>query len=374
MSKKNKNNIKTPELKAPGGSLEMAKAVIKAGADSVFVGLEDCSRRRHNELALSEIIYLTGWIKKRDKKIYIALNADIPKEEIRGVFDLRVKPLTEAGVDGFILRTPRLMERISEEYKKKDYPDLDIVASVGCNIQTPKRVKEFVSYGITTIVLSTELSKRPFDEARKKQLKSLKETAAKNNIRLEMLSALTACIKGVGGGSAGGCDLHKYAENISRKITHTYPDGFTRSYYDFMPHKGAGCLRWCNIIFDQQVQKFILNNNGTQDEIDVLIKHRKDKTGNISIIHDHEALDLIKVGIDTIKIQGRENTPEWASEITKIMRKIIDNPQESEVKKHEKRLKALKQDWDKRRVKSDKKLLVEFYMRIGKPFPAKYKL
>lgn len=374
MSRKNKNNITTPELKAPAGSFEMAEKVIAAGADSIFVGLEDCSRRRYNELTLSEIIYLTGWVKKRGKKVYIALNADIPEEEIRGVLDLRVRQLAEAGVDGFILRTSRLMERISKEYRKKAYPNLDIIVSVGCNIQAPEQIKEFAGYGVSTIVLSTELSKRPFDDKRKKQLIALKETADKNNIKLEMLSAFTACIKGVGGGSAGGCDLYNYAKNITRKIIHEYPDGFKRSYFDFFPHKGAGCLRWCNIIFDPEVQKFILNNGGTKGDIDALIKHRDNQTGNISIIHDYEILDLIQAGIDTIKIQGRENTPEWAAKITKIMRNIIDNPQEAEVKKHEKSLKALKKNWDERRLKGDKRLLREFYMRIGKPFPPKYKL
>ena len=71
--------------------------------------------------------------------------------------------------------------------------------------------------------------------------------------------------------------------------------------------------------------------------------------------------------MDVIKIQGRENTPQWAAKITKTMRSIIDNPLESEVEKHKKSLKTLKNDWDKRRFQGDTKLLAEFYKRTGKP-------
>jgi len=366
-SMKTKKNIKTPELKAPAGNLEMVKKVIKAGADSIFIGLEDCSRRRYDELTLLEAIYATKWVKQKNKKIYIALNADISDDEIQGVLDLRVKELVNKGVDGFILRTPKLMERISKEYRRKGYPNLEVVASVGCNIQTSEQIKKYADYGISTLVLSTELSKRPYDDKKKNQLIELRKTADKYNIKLEILSALTACIKGVGGGDAKGCDLYKYAENLTRKITHEHTDGFKRSYFDFFPHKGGGCLRWCNIIFDPEIQQHILNNGGNQDDIDVLVKHRENKTGNISIIHDYEILDLIKIGMDVIKIQGRENTPQWAAKITKTMRSIIDNPLESEVEKHKKSLKTLKNDWDKRRFQGDTKLLAEFYKRTGKP-------
>jgi len=64
-----------------GGTLEMVEKVLENGADSVFVGALGLSRRSGYELKHDEIKKAVNIVKSYDKKIYIAMNAEIERDD-----------------------------------------------------------------------------------------------------------------------------------------------------------------------------------------------------------------------------------------------------------------------------------------------------
>ena len=323
------------ELLGPAGSIEMGKAAIKAGADSIFCGLRPYSRRKENELPLSKVLELTDYVKGKGKKIYIAVNSEIPEKEIKNVINYRVKPLVNAGADGFILRTPQLMKEISQY-------DTKVIASVGCNIKTKKEIDKFKSYGVNMAVLSSEFSRKPIDYDSIKMLSK--------EIKLEMLVTLTACI-----GGFGGCT---YFESINHKLPVAFyidpEDSLVHEYTEFNPNLGGGCLRMCNNIDDPLVQKIM----GIETE--KLKELKAGGKGNISIMLSDEVPRLIESGVSIIKIQGRECPTKWVAETVSMYRDIIDRS----IVDNEK-IKSLKSEWDDIREKGDLVLLKKLYELMG---------
>jgi collagenase-like PrtC family protease len=92
-------NMKKVELLSPGGTLEMVEKVLENGADSVFVGALGLSRRSGYELKHDEVKKAVNIVKSYDKKIYIAMNAEIEREMIPLLLEKRVADYASWGYE-----------------------------------------------------------------------------------------------------------------------------------------------------------------------------------------------------------------------------------------------------------------------------------
>jgi putative protease len=293
-------NMKKVELLSPGGTLEMVEKVLESGADSVFVGALGLSRRSGYELKHDEVKKAVNIVKSYDKKIYIAMNAEIEREMIPLLLEKRVADYASWGCDGLIIKTPEFMKAVS-----KSYPDFEIVASVGCHIDSEKKLRYYHSMGATTFVLSTELRRNH------EKIKELKAVASQLGMKTEIIVSGTACYKGV-----GNCNFFKYFKDAFERITLVDSDGFVTEKVFGNPEKGGGCYRPCLYLDDPIVQQLVPK--------DVLIEIRKEKNLNERFTLAKDVPSLIEIGIDIFKIQGREYPVDLVAGLTRIFRQIID--------------------------------------------------
>lgn len=293
-----KNYRKIPELVGPGGSLRMVEEVFKKGADAVYVGALGFSRRHPDyELSHEQIKDASLIAKSYKKKLRVAINTDIEESQFP-VIMRKLKDYVKWGIYDFILKTPHLIKLI-----KQEHPSISIHASVGCNINSFGKINYYKKLGVAQFVVSTLLKDIH-------QIKRIKEEADRINMKTEVLIYGNRCIKGV-----GGCRLYKKFKNYFQEIPLEDTDGIRTIKIMGDPDRGGICFRPCIYTDD----KVILRNFNKEDS--KIIKENKNVF--FSIIDDFPK--YIELGIDTLKIQGREYPEEIIGEIVKIYRELIES-------------------------------------------------
>jgi len=291
------NRKKKPELIGPGGSLKMVEEVLKKGADTVYVGALGFSRRHSDyELTHGQIKDASLIAKSYEKKLRVAINTDIEESQFP-VIMRKLKDYVKWGIYNFILKTPRLIRLI-----KQEYPSISIHASVGCNINSFGKLNYYKKLGVSQFVVSTLLKDIP-------QIKRIKEEADRINMKTEVLIYGNRCIKGV-----GGCRLYKKFKDYFQKIYLEDTDGTKTTKIMGDPDRGGICFRPC-VYIDNEM---ILNNFNKKD-LNIL---KENKNIFFAIIDDIPR--YIDLGIGTLKIQGREYPTEVMGEITRLYRELID--------------------------------------------------
>ncbi len=299
MNLDNKKNLQKPELLAPGGSLEMVEEVFNSGADAVYVGPSGWSRRdskyelRHDEIDLA--CYLAN---NKDKKLRVAINSEIKPEEIPTLLG-KIEDYTKWGIEGLIIKTPDLIRAVS-----KNFPDLIIHASVGCNIQTKEEMEFYKKAGATQFVASTEVDS--YDK-----IKKLKQEADDVGIGLELLICGNRCVGGV-----GGCKFYEYFSDSIKEKEVIDTDKTRRIRLIGNPDQSGVCFRYClKDIDNPEIREKIPKD---------LYQLYKQKTNEAFAI-DGDLTKYIDLKPETLKIQGREYPVNLVGAITKTYRELIDD-------------------------------------------------
>uniref|UniRef100_A0A7J3M0B8 U32 family peptidase n=1 Tax=Archaeoglobus fulgidus TaxID=2234 RepID=A0A7J3M0B8_ARCFL len=332
------------ELLAPGGSIEMVYAVLDSGADSVFVGALGLSRRSGYELKHSEIREAVKIVKSRGKKIYVAMNAIIEKSQIPLLMGKRIADYVDWNVDGIIAKTPEFIREVS-----KNYPDLEIIASVGCNIDSKEKVEYYADLGATTVVFSTELRKDL------SSLQTLSDYAHEIGLKTEFIISGTACYKGV-----GNCNFFSYFARAFEKIELVDSDGLVFEKVFGNPEKGGGCYRPCLYLDDPVVYRVVPES--------VLDEIKRERNLNERFTLAKEIPKLIDIGIDIFKIQGREYPTDLVASITKVFREILNKSTKNrnpELGGEIERLNTLMKELDRRRMIYTGNLREKLYEKLG---------
>ena len=92
-------NLNKPELMAPAGSWESLMAAIKAGADSVYLGMKEFNMRANaKNFSLEDLKEARKICDKNGVKIYLTLNTIMYPDEIKKLdkIILEVKKLVDA--------------------------------------------------------------------------------------------------------------------------------------------------------------------------------------------------------------------------------------------------------------------------------------
>lgn len=142
------------ELLAPAGSLEICKAVIRAGADAVYLGGELFGARAYagnldREALLEAIDY--GHI--HDRKIILAVNTLLKNTEIEGKLYDYLLPYYEAGLDAVIVQDYGVMQ-----FVRRNFPKLPIHTSTQMTVTGVDGARFLMEQGAERIVTAREMS------------------------------------------------------------------------------------------------------------------------------------------------------------------------------------------------------------------------
>ena len=273
------------ELLAPAGSKEAFLAAIKAGADSVYVGVDKYNARLNaDRLNLYDLEVLTNYAHEENKKIFLALNTLIKHEE---VYDA-VKTLEKINVfrpDAIILQDLGMAGII-----KKEFPQLKLHASTQLAVHNRAGVEVLAKLGLNRVVLARELSQS-----------DLKQIASKSPAELEVFCHGALCFS-----VSGMCLFSSFIGSRS------------------------GNRGWCT----QPCRR---------------IWKTSKKAGYLFSPKDlqlaEEIHNLKKIGIDSLKIEGRMRSSEYVFNVVSAYRMIIDTPEEKLDEAINEAKKMLSMDW-----------------------------
>jgi len=284
------------ELLSPGGSLEMVRAAVRAGADSVYVGPLGWSRRESSyELEHRDIGEAHRLAHDHGARLRVALNVDVDPRDHDELLR-KAEGYATWGVDGFIMKSFEAMRVVRDRF-----PEVPIHASVACNIRDRTAMERAKAAGATQFVASTALN--TFD-----RIAGLKRTADEVGIGVELLIHSNRCVTGV-----GGCRLYDYfAPYFETEIVHD-SDGCTRTKLRGNPDQGGSCYRPClgthvPAIAERFPGKVLDYLERSNNEIYALLE---------------DVPRYLALGVTTLKIQGREYPVPLIGELTRIYRRVI---------------------------------------------------
>jgi putative protease len=171
------------ELLAPAGSKEAFISALRAGADSVYIGVDRYNARLNADtFNIYDLEVAVNYVHSHDKKVYLALNTLIKHSEINDVVKTlysinKFKPdaviVQDIGIAGII---------------KEQFPEIMLHASTQLAVHNSYGVKVLSKLGFNRVILARELS---FPE--------LKLIALKSPVGLEVFchGALCFCISGM---------------------------------------------------------------------------------------------------------------------------------------------------------------------------------
>lgn len=273
--------MKKPELLAPAGSFEKAKTAFLYGADAVYAGTSSLSLRTRAEMENADLEKTIQYAHSIGKKVYVTINIyawDDTYEEIKEQATI----LNKLRVDGIIAADGGVIE-ILKEYA----PDIPIHVSTQANIVSYHTSQFWYKNGAKRVILARELNKEQIKELIKNKPKDL-ET--------EMFIHGSICF-----GYSGRCFLS-----------------------DFLAHRSANlgdcaqCCRWEYNVYVEENKNPGVFMPVEHDEKGTYIFSSKD----LCLIK--EIPEIIEMGVDSLKIEGRLKTEYYLATIINAYRNAID--------------------------------------------------
>ncbi len=297
--------LRKPELVCPAGSLRALQLAVDAGADAVYMGLRDATNARNfaglnfDEAATRDAIaYAHG----RGRKVFMALNtfadARDPSPWMRNV-----DTAAELGVDALILA-----DLASMRYAARTHPTLRLHLSVQASATNHEAIEFYRErYGIQRAVLPRVLT-----------LSQVAALIRNTTVQIEVFGFGSLCVM-----VEGRCHLSSYATGQS-------PNNFGAC-------SPAAHVRWVENA-DHSVDALlggIQINHFDNDEpraYPTVCKGRFDVEGDVGYAIEAPASlntlailpDLMAAGIAAVKIEGRQRSPVYVEQVTRVWRAAID--------------------------------------------------
>lgn len=265
--------MKNIEVLAPAGSLEICKAVIRAGADAVYLGGDMFGARAYaGNLNREEMLEALDYAHLRDAKIYLTVNTLLKEDEINEKLIEYIKPYYEAGLDAVIVQDLGVFNVI-----RSYFPDLNIHASTQMTVTGSNGARILKDMGASRIVTARELTSS--------EIRQIHDNV---DIEIEVFvhGALCYCY-------SGQCLLSSMNGNRSG-------------------NRGR-CAQSCRMMYDVYNRERQVNKTGECYPISP-----KDMCALYVLP------DVIDAGVYSLKIEGRMKNVTYAAGVTDIYRKYVD--------------------------------------------------
>lgn len=261
-----------PEVLAPAGDREAMEAAVRAGADAVYFGLQGFNARaRATNFDVDELGRTMRWLHDHGARGYVTLNTLVFDEELEAV-ERAVRACAAAGVDAVIVQdlgVAKLARAIA--------PGLPVHASTQMTCTDASSVELAKELGATRVILARELS-----------LEEIAKIRSGTDVEVEVFVHGALCIS-----YSGQCLT---SEAIGGRSA----------------NRGA-CAQACRLPYE------------------LVVDGERRDTGDSAYLLSPEDLEtskqvpeLVRLGVASLKIEGRLKGPEYVASTTRLYRKAID--------------------------------------------------
>jgi putative protease len=145
---------RSPEILAPAGDAASLAAALAAGADAVYLGLDEGmnARARARNFPVAALGETAAQVHRAGARLYLTLNTVVFQDELPFVEGL-VRAAAEAGVDGLIVQDPAVALLAREVA-----PGMEVHASTQMTISSPEAAGFAERLGVCRVVVPRELS------------------------------------------------------------------------------------------------------------------------------------------------------------------------------------------------------------------------
>ena len=149
------------EILAPAGSYESLVAAVRCGADAVYLGAKGLNARRNaDNFDDEQLNRAVLYCKQRGVKVYLTANTLVADEEFNEAYHT-IDSALRAGADGFIVQDLGLAKVIRE-----CFPSARLHASTQCSASTPDGFRRLEELGFCRAVIPREMSSDEIKEIR----------------------------------------------------------------------------------------------------------------------------------------------------------------------------------------------------------------
>lgn len=272
---------KKPELLMPASSLEVLKVAVTYGADAVYIGGEMFGlRAKAKNFSMEEMKAGIVFAHAHNKKVYITANITAHNSDLEGVAEY-FRELKEIKPDALIISDPGVFD-----IAKEIIPEMEIHISTQANNVNYRTYNFWHKMGAARVVSARELTIEEIGDIRKN---------IPDSLEIETFVHGAMCIS-----YSGRCLLSNYfTGRDANQGACTHPCRW--KYYiseetrpgEYMP------------IYENERGTYIFNSKDL-----CMIEHIP---------------DIIKAGINSLKVEGRMKTALYVAVVTRTYRQAIDD-------------------------------------------------
>ncbi|HTB85033.1 MAG TPA: DUF3656 domain-containing protein [Candidatus Sulfotelmatobacter sp.] len=280
------SELKLPELLAPAGDWECARAAVENGADAIYFGLDKFNARmRAHNFTEGDLPALMEFLHRRGVRGYVTFNTLIFQNELADAENY-LRAIISAGVDAAIVQDVgicRLIRQLS--------PDFPIHSSTQMTISSAAGVEFARELGCNLAVLARECSIAEIEKIRAATVASPSPATSRTSLPLEVFVHGALCVA-----YSGQCLT---SESLGGRSA----------------NRGE-CAQACRMPYD-------LISDGKQ----IPLGDRKYLLSPQDLAGIEVLPELVKAGVASLKIEGRLKSPEYVASITRVYRKALDDLQ-----------------------------------------------
>jgi putative protease len=278
-------NVPRPELLSPAGSEEALFAAVESGADAVYFGLAGDrafnARARARNIDVDKLGDIMQALHRRRVRGYVTLNTLVFDDELPAIESL-LRRIAETNVDAVLVQDLGIARLIHHAC-----PDIVMHASTQMSLTSLEALQQATTLGIKRFVLPRELSLE--------QIASLRRST---ELELEVFVHGALCIS-----FSGQC--------------------YTSLALGGRSSNRGNCAQPCRMSY-----QLIVEDSDTADNNASNIVRADIKPKQLFSPLDLAALpllpQLVKTGVNALKIEGRLKPPEYVAEVTRAYRNAID--------------------------------------------------
>jgi len=314
---------RTVELLSPAGTIRNMRYAYAFGADAVYAGQPRYSLRvRNNDFQLDNLKTGIDEAHEQGKKFFVASNLLPHNNKLKRYLE-HMEPVIEMKPDALIMADPGLISMVREKW-----PEMPIHLSVQANTMNHASVKFWQSMGLSRVILSRELSLDEVEEIRQEC----------PDMELEVFVHGALCMAYSGRCLLSGYFNHRDANQGSCTNACRWKYGMEGAAEDVsgdvlkmedVQAANPSALSSCGDLPRHPLadEVYLLTEEGRpgeqmpvfEDEHGTYIMNSKD----LRAIEHVER--LVKIGVDSLKIEGRTKSHYYVARTAQLYRQAIDD-------------------------------------------------